>query len=363
MQAIDDGEVGVLIGRPGRAATEVHQSIQFVAGFTVLQFCYIEFRFQRSPPKGLGPVQAWDVPGFQAGQSNMESSQCAHLSPQSLVGHPRCANVTSMLSVIVPWNDRQEFEQTLVWNAARLPKVQWVVVNSGGDGRELRRILQASGVAARVVTLPISQFNKALALNAGVSECDGEHLFFLDTDVTIIGRFVDHAVKRLAKERCYITVARVHESDESLRRPESHVVQHRSIVEFVLKDGRRIRLETGAHDLRAGHRSGPGLVLLRRSDFEAVQGMSSELSGWGWEDNDLLARLQTLDGMAHRRMGTVQHRSHGDIKRWLNGQSRAASEACNYRDCLARYMAGDMTGSLREDRLRWKGRLQVENLA
>jgi len=267
-----------------------------------------------------------------------------------------------MLSVIVPWKDRPELEQTLAWNTARLPGVQWILVNSGGDADSLRRIVQSVGTSVTVVTLPISQFNKALALNAGVSQSKGEQLFFLDTDVTIAGRFVDHAVRRLQKERCYITIARVRETDGSLIRPQSHVVRHRSLLEFSLQNGKRIRLETSAHDLQAGHRSGPGLVLLRRADFEAVQGMSSELSGWGWEDNDLLARLQTLDGMARYRMGTVHHHSHGDDKRWLDGQSRSVSEARNYGSCLARYMAGDLTGSLREDRMRWKGRLHVESM-
>ncbi|WP_369408373.1 galactosyltransferase-related protein [Reyranella humidisoli] len=96
-----------------------------------------------------------------------------------------------------------------------------------------------------------------------------------------------------------------------------------------------------------GARSGPGLIMLRREDFIRVGGMSSDLYGWGWEDIDLLVRLQKA-GLRRRTIGQVRHlrssviTSTALIKRQL-------SERRNIMRCIKRYQTGNSQGSISTD--------------
>jgi hypothetical protein len=140
------------------------------------------------------------------------------------------------------------------------------------------------------------------------------------------------------------------------RRSQLAHVAH--LTELVLADGRRATIETNRFRLADRSRSAPGLVLLRRADFLAVGGMSSDLVGWGWEDIDLLVRLQLGLGLRQRLAGEVTHLSHDDQRRDTRGKQRTETEADNYRRCLARYMAGRLIGSYRADVARWRARLR-----
>ncbi|MCA9654746.1 MAG: glycosyltransferase family 2 protein [Myxococcales bacterium] len=254
------------------------------------------------------------------------------------------------LSVIVPWCDRAEIEQTLAANAEFLARhdAEVVVVQCGGDPQWLASALARQARPVTWVDVPADGFNKALALNLGVHAARGEHLFFLDCDVILHKGFLARARPRLAAG-AFVTVERVVESAARPRSDESltAVAALANAIGLETPHGRTVWIETNRVRFDDGSRSGPGLILLRRDHFEAVDGMNSDLVGWGWEDLDLVTRLQ-LTGVATReQLGQATHLSHDDAKR--AGGATGATESDNFAVCLANYRLGYHRGTHRDD--------------
>ena len=264
------------------------------------------------------------------------------------------------LSVISPWYNRPEIKVSLRENRRALdrPEIEVVVVNCGGDGLQLGEAFAGLGLGnLRCVEIECEGFNKSLALNLGVLAARAERLFFLDTDIVLGEEFIPSALAALA-ENCFVTVDRVHESqprgdgDE-----ENYLEEFAHVVQFVAKGGRRAQVETNRVRFDDRSRSGPGLVVLARRHFLEADGMNSDLEGWGWEDLDLLLRLQFLLGLEHRRAGAVTHLTHDDASRSFGGQSQAAREQMNFASCFKNYRAGYFYGTYSDDVRTWGERL------
>jgi hypothetical protein len=134
------------------------------------------------------------------------------------------------------------------------------------------------------------------------------------------------------------------------------------VIELVTTDDRRVKVETNRTRFADGSRSGPGLILLAREHFLHVDGMNSQLEGWGWEDNDLVARLQLMLGLSERRAGSATHLSHGDHLRCVNGRSRMETANANIARSLARDAQGNFQGTYRADVAAWQARQRASAL-
>lgn len=252
------------------------------------------------------------------------------------------------LSVIVPWCDRPELEETLAANAARFAAhdVEVVIVQCAGDGDWLRAALGRVDLAVTWVDVPAEEFNKALALNLGAYAARGQALLFLDCDVMLRDDFLTEALEKV-EAGDFVTVRRVF---ESAAKPQQRTESLRALAQAVgleTPDGRTVWIETNRVRFDDGSRSGPGLIVVARDAFIAVDGMNSDLVGWGWEDLDLVARLQ-LTGLGTRReLGEVVHLTHDDTKR--AGGGTASTERDNFSVCLANYRLGYLRGTYEDD--------------
>jgi glycosyltransferase involved in cell wall biosynthesis len=258
------------------------------------------------------------------------------------------------ISVIIPWCDREELGHTLRANSPyfRESAAEVLVVNCGGDERLLRRLL-ADGAAhpPRAVRVP-ARFNKSLAINVGAHEARGRHLMVLDADIVFRHNLPAELRAALAPSS-FLTVADVAETEEG-GEGGTYLKSTSSRREFVLADGRRVEVVTSRVRFPGRTRKGTGLLFLRREHFLAVGGMNSDLAGWGWEDNDIAARLQMALGLEPREAGGAVHLSHADDKRFMrDGLSRADNDELNFMACLARYERGLIQGTLEADVLRW----------
>ena len=255
------------------------------------------------------------------------------------------------LSVVIAWANRPELAKSLKANRAQFNThhVELIVVNCGGDSALIRNILaEHAPDRAILVDLPQVAFNKSFALNHGAAVAKGSLLFQLDADVVLQADFLEQALAAYEPDQ-FITVDRVLESRRGAVKAPAYLRTLTHSVTFEGNDGRKVTLDTNRIDLADGSRSAPGLILLGREQFLAVDGMNAGLEGWGWEDLDLLVRLQFELGLRHQRVGTVTHMSHGDNIRDTRGTSRARTEANNFNQCLAAYSLGYFLGSYEED--------------
>ena len=262
---------------------------------------------------------------------------------------------TPQLSVVIAWADRPELARTLAHNMPVFEEADAeVIVASCGGSPELLRDCLARARSPRVesITIPTS-FNKALALNVGAHRARAETLFFLDSDLELARGTCSEALA-VVDESCAVTLDRVVESEgDGLDYPGLRSVINTFALETA--DGRSVQIVNHRH-LDDGSRNAPGMVFLRKSCFEGVGGMNSDLTGWGWEDLDLLFRLQLSLRLRVERFGTATHLTHGDERRSIDGASRILNEARNSNMCMYNYGVGHYLGTYADDVATWAPR-------
>lgn len=259
--------------------------------------------------------------------------------------------VHPQVSIIITWKDRPILAETLRQNRPVLDSGQreTIVVNSGGDHAALQRLIDGVEIAdLQIVDARLDHFNKCRSLNIGVAGSKGDVLFFLDADLLLQDDVIATAAGRLDGAN-FVTVRHLNESDPALRSDAFGEMELAFQMEITLPGRKTVTLETNRRRPRQGSRGGCGMICLKREHFLAVGGMNSALEGWGWEDLDLIARLQFALGLERVQAGEVIHLSHGDDERWLHGSSKAETEKSNYKTCLANYAAGNFLGTYARD--------------
>ena len=269
-----------------------------------------------------------------------------------------------MLSIIVSWRDRPQLRQTLpaLLAATRAVAGEVVVVDYGGDAGDLAaQIAAASGgdgggrggrdaVVARVDGE--RYFNKARAQNIGAAHARHPILFFCDCDVIIEPAQIAELARELMEHPgSFATLAGVTESVANARKA-GFVTRFGYQLDLMLGNGRRLQILDHEEDAATGMRQAPGLLLARREDFVAIDGYNGRLHGWGWEDQDMIARLTLSAGLLRRQRGTATHLSHGDDERMANyppAATRWESRDRMFRQALAFYDAGDLRGTFAAD--------------
>jgi hypothetical protein len=258
-----------------------------------------------------------------------------------------------VLSIIVTWRDRAELAQALpgLVEAARLADGDLTIVNFGGDLHALRSQLQAS--PTRVVDVASQRyFHKARAQNVGAAHTHRPVLFFCDCDIVVDAEGVARLAAQVAgQDGVFATLAGVRESRRNARGGR-HVTSFGYTLRLRTADGRELSIVDDEEDAATGARHAPGLLLVRRTDFLAIDGYNARLHGWGWEDQDMIARLSLGRGLRRLSEGYAVHLSHDDdarIAHYPPVRDRWESRDRMFRAALANYDAADFRGTYRED--------------
>ncbi len=227
------------------------------------------------------------------------------------------------------------------------------VVNFSGQTSMLEPQLEGHAERVRVVEVHGEQFfNKSAAQNIGAWSTTQPFLFFCDCDILLDREETAALVWRLADQAGYFgTLAGVSESQLNSR-GANHVVSFGYELNIRTADGRSLRIVDNEEDSGDGTRQAPGLLFVRRSDFEAINGYNAGLHGWGWEDQDMISRLTLGQGLVRLNQGKAIHISHDDHARigaYPPVSSRWESRDRMFRTALANYDNANFAGTYRQD--------------
>jgi hypothetical protein len=261
----------------------------------------------------------------------------------------------STVCVVIPWRDRPELASTLVSNAGvfREHALTVTIVNCGGSPDDLRALVRGSGVEALLVHLASETYNGALARNLGVHHSSSDYLFMLDADSCIPGDTAITILSRLNRGTV-MTIDAVYESTSRARGllPDDGCLKELvgiNALKLVWDDGRQVTVQGYQSLVGCEKRSGAGLTIAGRAELMKIDGYNSQLGGWGFEDLDVLIRLQRVLDLKHEPIGDAVHLSHDDSKRSLPpGLTRDASLARNMRTATAN-SRGALLGTLSHD--------------
>jgi len=255
------------------------------------------------------------------------------------------------LSILIPWYERDELRLTLAANAPgfRAHDAEILVLNCGGNSQRLRGLIAASGVAGvRQLDISVPRFNKSLALNAGLAHAGSDTIFVLDADVVLLSQLP----VGLMDGRSFITTEWVYESAPLNVNPTlSDSAVTSAIIptlQFNFRNGAKVTYQLSRQDPFRNRRSGPGLLLANKGDLLDIHGYNADLESWGWEDDDVLVRLQYVLGRERVQSGAALHLTHDDDRRVLRG-SRSQSDHRNFIKCCRNYNNGSLLGTYRAD--------------
>jgi N-terminal domain of galactosyltransferase len=260
-----------------------------------------------------------------------------------------------MLSIIVAWRDRHQLAQALpsLRLAAELTQGDLTIVNYSGSRQLLRNQLGEGDSAIRIVNVPGEQyFNKARAQNIGAAHASNRLLFFCDCDIVLDPEPLSCLCRKL--DECpghFGTLAGVRES-ETNSRGGKHVISFGYELKIRTADGRSLSIIDSEEDAETGTRQAPGLLVVRQSDFLAINGYNGNLQGWGWEDQDMIARLTLGQGLTRISEGYALHLSHDDNARtqyYPPVSNRWESRDRMFRTALSNYDRSDFSGTYVSD--------------
>jgi hypothetical protein len=267
------------------------------------------------------------------------------------------------LTTIITWYQRPELAKTLRHNAPLLAAIGSgiIVVNCGGDGDELARMLsRVKGATVAQIDLAAPRFNKSLALNMGIHYAGTDALLLLDGDIMLTGSLLPH-IELCERRDCFVVFSGVRElvpeplpiqlsSDSYLR-----TVSEERFMHFEWSDGTETKILAAWFDRGAGLRLGPGLVMVRKSHLLRIGGYRSDFCGWGWEDMDVHLRLQRGAKLEPIYVyDEVVHVTHGDDHRDLGGGDKYASDRENFLTACRSYSTGEFGGTFDADVREWE---------
>ncbi len=253
------------------------------------------------------------------------------------------------VSIVIPWCKRPEIAKSLPKNAEWLAaqQAEVLIVSSACDVNSLRELIApCSYPGIRLLHIDgVEHFNKPECLNIGAFLSRTDFVLTLDADIVLSSDFLETSLKAIAGHERFATVKAVAELGPEIRLlpsdPHGAIVQRTITTEVVHENGRSASIEYSVD--KHGTRSGVGLVLVKRDDFVAVQGLNSALRGWGYEDFDFQIRLQLGCGLERISLGHAQHVSHPPAL------SAAVSHSRNISLAWQNYAQGKLDGTYNND--------------
>lgn len=257
----------------------------------------------------------------------------------------------------MPWCDRYELPESLpsLVETAEILNGKVYIVNFGGSPDDLYTLTENYLDEIEIITIStVSYFNKQAAHNIGVRCSGNPFLFFCDNDIIVNPNDMSHIVQELERNpNSFATLKGVKESSVNARNA-GHITSFGYRLELKTADGKRLEIIDSEEDAKTGLRNAPGLLCVSRKNFLNINGYNSDLIGWGWEDQDMIARLTLGLGLLRMQYGEAIHISHDEESRirHYSVDNRWESRDKMFRQALNRYDCNDFSGSYVDDTTR-----------
>lgn len=262
------------------------------------------------------------------------------------------------IAIIIPvWGNRPEFKTSFPSNIVAFSSVgsEVIICTDESSAAELvelvisttsQKCIPDGFVKIAIGKVPTTK-SKLLNLSGLATQA---HIFlFCDCDIVLpeevlremVNVTTEGNIAHLGKVVPYHRLADVNPSNNV----ESFISSVRDLVEFSTVDGKTVVVEKSVIFPNEGARSGPGIVCVNRTMFENAGGYNEDLSGYGWEDIDLLVRLCLTSDARAVPVGIAYEiasvRSRPELDKQLMNEAR------NYQKCLANYCIGVLSGSIK----------------
>jgi glycosyltransferase involved in cell wall biosynthesis len=116
-----------------------------------------------------------------------------------------------MISVIIPWCNRQTIATTARLNLPFFQNKEIIVVNFGGNKNDIISAfskLDIDDISIIHVDNDDGQFNKSMAINIGIWQAQGSYIFILDEDIRICSFDIEEALSWIERQ-CVVTLGYV----------------------------------------------------------------------------------------------------------------------------------------------------------
>lgn len=270
------------------------------------------------------------------------------------------------ISVVIPWADRDEVRVTLPKNHKwfKHHALEVLLVNCGGSPKRLSDLVQFCGLDyVRTIEVPTSDFNRSLALNCGICASRSPVLMMFDADLVLESDFVQDSMT-LLEDNAFVTLETMTESDKRSLPAQGVVSDPRATVflrelirigdtAFTWSDQTTTRVITSRRGIMQGSRAGSGMLVARKEHLLRINGYNSELRVWGWEDLDVLIRLEKVLGLRRLECGSAIHLTHDDSSRAVRNDTRVTNELENFLLVWSRYARGNFLGTYADDVASW----------
>jgi predicted glycosyltransferase involved in capsule biosynthesis len=187
-------------------------------------------------------------------------------------------------------------------------------------------------------------------------------LLMLDADILLQSDLLEEALSHL-HSNAFVTLQMITESERNyLPAPAASADSQSDVVlkelvkvdemEFVWKDETTTAVTIHRGRMMQGAKSGSGILVARKGHLLGINGYNSELRFWGWEDIDVLLRLQRL-GLRRVECGSAIHLTHDDSRRAVKGETRGNTNVDNFLLVWSRYARGNFSGTYTDDVAKW----------
>jgi GT2 family glycosyltransferase len=178
-------------------------------------------------------------------------------------------------------------------------QIRIIVVDYGSDEsfspsfERCCREYDAQGIAVENKAV----WNKSCALNIGLRKAETKYILIADVDIVFAGNYITEAVREMSRDPLQALFCRMRDCPENLITKETDVI----------KNYEQIKEDSAFRNYWNNYIYGRSILFTRKRFFEMINGYDEFYQVWGFEDDDLVKRLERMGVTLKDISGRTSH--------------------------------------------------------